>query len=243
MEAFYSTFCDNVVVAKDVYHTVFSKIIENTFRCVEISLANQLNIAFPDFDMTHILDVASTKWNMGKFHPSFGIGGYCVPLAPMYVLSESAGIPAETLPTLNATVNFNVSTVDQTINMYLPKINRTAKILVIGMSSIPNVSIMNCSISVQVVTKLKERGYDVVAHDPYVPADDIEKMTNAPVLKDISNISQFDVVIMITQHEYYSAMLDSLEFKENAIVIDTFGLWRELQKNGNIQYFEVGGAI
>jgi nucleotide sugar dehydrogenase len=159
---FYSTFCEKLVPAKDHYCAVFSKIVENTYRCFNISLANQLNYAFPDYDITHILDLASTKWNMNKYHPSFGIGSYCIPLAPMYILDN---IKESNLEIFNYFIEENNNTTEKILLRYMQLFSMNAKIAVLGISSIENVAIFNCSIGIKLADLLINMGFNVFVHD------------------------------------------------------------------------------
>lgn len=117
MYTLYHNFCDELIIAKDTYHVVLSKIIENTYRCFDISLANQLNVALRDYDITHVLELASTKWNVEKYHPSFGIGGYCIPLAPQYIMEELDN-NFENMPVFKEVLSFNQNSVTKVLNLY-----------------------------------------------------------------------------------------------------------------------------
>ena len=55
---------------------------------MEITLANQLSIAYPKEDMREVLKMVGTKWNIGTFYPGFGTGGYCIPLSSQYVVKD-----------------------------------------------------------------------------------------------------------------------------------------------------------
>ena len=65
------------------------KSIENCYRHVEINLANELSLAFPDKNMREVLNLVGTKWNMNTYYPGFGTGGYCIPLSSKYVIGGS----------------------------------------------------------------------------------------------------------------------------------------------------------
>ncbi|MDQ0581273.1 UDP-N-acetyl-D-mannosaminuronate dehydrogenase [Streptomyces rishiriensis] len=88
MRRLYTAVCDEVFEARDARHAAMVKVVENYFRYRDILLACELSLALPDFDVADILRLASTKWNMDLYHPSFGIGGYCVPLAKDYLGTE-----------------------------------------------------------------------------------------------------------------------------------------------------------
>ena len=64
------------------------KSIENAYRHMEITLANQLSLAYPKENMREVLSLVGTKWNVGTFYPGFGTGGYCIPLSSQYVIKD-----------------------------------------------------------------------------------------------------------------------------------------------------------
>ena len=64
------------------------KSVENAYRHMDITLANQLSVAFPNDNIREVLKLVGTKWNVETFHPGIGSGGYCIPLSSRYVLSQ-----------------------------------------------------------------------------------------------------------------------------------------------------------
>ena len=64
------------------------KSVENAYRHMDITLANQLSIAFPKDNIREVLKLVGTKWNVEAFHPGIGAGGYCIPLSSRYILSQ-----------------------------------------------------------------------------------------------------------------------------------------------------------
>ena len=78
--------CESLVRAPDHHHAEVVKSIENAYRHAEVALAFQLTRAFPNLDMRTVLGLVGTKWNVGTFFPSFGVGGYCIPLSSHYVI-------------------------------------------------------------------------------------------------------------------------------------------------------------
>src|SRR3989338_6257064 len=76
-----SIICDTIIEAHDHKHAALVKSVENAYRQLGITFVNQLSLAYPDIDITSVMKMASTKWNVNLYHPSFGTGGYCIPLA------------------------------------------------------------------------------------------------------------------------------------------------------------------
>ena len=89
-----SIVCQNLVQAPSHFYAEVVKSIENAYRHAEIALAFELSRAYPNMDMNTVLQLVGTKWNVGTFQPSFGVGGYCIPLSSYYVI-EGAEKPDE----------------------------------------------------------------------------------------------------------------------------------------------------
>ena len=65
-----------------------AKSVENAFRQMDITLANQLSLAYPKENIREVLKLVGTKWNVNTYFPGFGTGGYCIPLSSQYVLNQ-----------------------------------------------------------------------------------------------------------------------------------------------------------
>lgn len=240
---FYKTYCDNVVMAKDCYHAVLSKTVENTYRCFDISLANQLNYYLKDFDMTHVLELASTKWNVEKYHPSFGIGGYCIPLAPQYILEELEGHGSKS-EIFEEIMAFNDNSARFALEKYIPLLSSNDNVLILGLSSIPNVGITNCSIGIKLTKELQKFVNNVVVNDPFINSDLLERVTGCIAIDNFIDISFYDVIFVICQHDIYRQFAEKIQFKSTAIIIDSFGIWKDVELlSSGISYYEVGRIV
>lgn len=105
MQDVLSIVCENLVPAPDHKHAEMVKSIENAYRHMDITLANQLSLAYPNVDMSEVLKLVGTKWNVGTFKPSLGTGGYCIPLSSAYVLLGAEN--PEHLTLLKDTIEFD----------------------------------------------------------------------------------------------------------------------------------------
>lgn len=242
LQTFYGIFCDHLVLAKDCYHAVMSKIVENTYRCFDISLANQLAVSFTNFDITHVLELASTKWNVERYHPSFGIGGYCIPLAPQY-LNEQMEYEDKKSIIFNDILAFNNNSVEMILNLYNENFKISDKIIVMGLSSIPNVGITNCSIGIQVAKQLKKNFKYVYINDPYVDQEVLENETQCETCDLDEAFKNFDIIFVITQHDRYKALRPDLKLKRPCTIIDSFGIWNHFSFDSVVKYYEVGRSI
>ena len=83
-----SIVCKKLHVASSYKVSEMVKSVENAYRHMDVTLANQLSLAFPNDNMREVLKLVGTKWNIETFHPGIGTGGYCIPLSSRYILSQ-----------------------------------------------------------------------------------------------------------------------------------------------------------
>ena len=86
IESYLRIVCNDVRRAASAAEAALTKVIENGIRQIELAYINELALKIGDrYDIRNVLELAGTKWNIGLFHPSIGVGGYCLPLAPKYL--------------------------------------------------------------------------------------------------------------------------------------------------------------
>ena len=83
-----SIVCKRLHAASTYRVSEMVKSVENAYRHMDITLANQLSLAFPKDNIREVLKLVGTKWNVEAFHPGIGAGGYCIPLSSRYILSQ-----------------------------------------------------------------------------------------------------------------------------------------------------------
>ena len=83
-----SIVCKKLHLASSYKVSEMVKSVENAYRHMDITLANQLSLAFPKDNIREVLKLVGTKWNLETFHPGIGAGGYCIPLSSRYILSQ-----------------------------------------------------------------------------------------------------------------------------------------------------------
>ena len=197
-----SIVCDKLVPAPDHRHAEIVKSVENAFRHMEITLANQLSLAYPSLNMIEVLKLVGTKWNVNVFHPSFGSGGYCIPLSSKYVL-EGAERP-EYLTLLKEAV---------TTDTGLPSIvaDRVAdggfkNVGILGLSYKGDLKVHVLSPALRISKRLMERGVRVKINDPYYTPDEIKKLTSAETFAFPEGLSEFDCIVLVAGHRLYKAI-------------------------------------
>ena len=200
-----SIVCDRLIPAPDHKHAEIVKSVENAFRHVEITLANQLSLAYPGLNMTEVLRLVGTKWNVGTYHPSFGTGGYCIPLSSKYVL-EGAEDP-EPLTLLKDTV-----TTDEMLPLLIAdRIADTGfkSVGILGLSYKGDLKVHILSPTLRLSKRLAERGVKVRVNDPYYSNDEITRITGAQSFSFPNELSEFDCILIVAGHRAYRAIPES----------------------------------
>jgi UDP-N-acetyl-D-glucosamine dehydrogenase len=195
---FYSTFIQNLVLCDSLEIAETAKLLENTFRLINISFINEFSkICYKlGIDVGKVINAASTKpYGFMPFFPGIGIGGHCIPVDPIYMSSKAKEVGASTFfIDLADRVNqempsFFVQRADEKLNGLTGK-----KILVLGIAYKPDVSDVRETPVVSLISELRSLGAKVFWHDDLVNSWNGE--TSTPLSKD------FDLAIIATRHKY-----------------------------------------
>jgi nucleotide sugar dehydrogenase len=233
--------CENILEAHDHKHAAIVKSIENAYRQLDITFANQLSLAYPDMDMTSVLKMVGTKWNVETYHPSFGTGGYCIPLAPQYVL-EGAKNP-EQLTLLHESLKTDFSQPEKVVESV--KKRGLQKIAVLGVAYTGDLKVHVLSPSLTIAKRLKEQGFDVKVHDPYYDDEEIMLHTGCERISFPEGLADRECVLLTSPHMVYNytntqQIVDNL--KNTKLILDNMGTWKGLPLPEEIKYYEVGEA-
>jgi nucleotide sugar dehydrogenase len=235
--------CDRLMLAPDHRHAELVKSVENAFRHVEITLANQLSIAYPSLNMTEVLRLVGTKWNIGTYHPSFGTGGYCIPLSSKYVL-EGAERP-DRLTILRETI-----TTDNSLpHLVADRIADTGvkRVGILGLSYKGDLKVHVLSPTLRMSRRLMERHIDVKINDPYYTSEEIGRLTGLESFEFPEGLSEFEGIVIIAGHRLYRAVPEEQLKKQLGnckIVFDNIEeAWRSYDWNSlGIKYYAAGDS-
>ena len=197
-----SIVCDKLIPAPDHRHAEIVKSVENAYRHMEITLANQLSLAYPSLNMIEVLRLVGTKWNVNVYHPSFGSGGYCIPLSSKYVL-EGAEKP-EYLTLLKETVSTDSRLPSIVANRIADKGFKNVGIL--GLSYKGDLKVHVLSPTLRISKTLIERDVKVKINDPYYTPEEIKKLTGADTFPFPEGLSEFECVVIVAGHRLYKAI-------------------------------------
>lgn len=171
-EDFYSTFCRNVVPVSSPEVAELAKLLENTFRQVNIALINQL-VPFCyelGIDIREVIEAAGSKpYGFMKFYPGAGVGGHCIPVDPMYLLWKSRQLGID-LPFIEKADHVNRKMPEYVVERLLALSNGkiSKNVLLLGIAYKPGVSDMRESPALDVANHLKARGFEVRYVDPLI---------------------------------------------------------------------------
>jgi UDP-N-acetyl-D-glucosamine dehydrogenase len=197
-EDFYGKFIDSIIICSSLEIAETAKLLENSFRLVNISFINELAIFCQKIgiDISEVISAAATKpYGFMPFYPSVGVGGHCIPVDPIYLANaaKAVGAPSrfiELADEINQEMpRYFVSRAEEKLGGLKNK-----RVLVVGISYKPNVADIRESPVEALMTGLKQKGAQVSWHD------DLVKAWNSENSVALSN--DFDLAIIATPHDY-----------------------------------------
>jgi UDP-N-acetyl-D-glucosamine dehydrogenase len=211
--ALYSIAIKTLVPVSSCRAAEATKLLENTFRSVNIALVNELKVVYSamGIDVWEVINAAKTKpFGFMAFYPGPGLGGHCIPIDPFYLTWKAREYGQHTR-FIELAGEINTAMPDYVIHKVAEALNERAKaikgskILVLGLAYKPNVDDDRESPSYVLMEMLKHRGAEVAYHDPYVP---VIKLTREhpqwagtkSVTWDRATLQRFDLVLLATNH-------------------------------------------
>ena len=206
--ALYQPSIERLVPVSSTEAAELVKILENTFRSVNIGLVNEMAIVCDKLgvDVWEVIDAAATKpFGFMKFTPGPGVGGHCIPLDPHYLawkmrplnyrtrFIEVAGEVNSQMP------EYWVEKVTSALNQQ-SKAVKGAKLLVIGVAYKPDIDDLRESPAMDVIRLLQQLGGIVEYHDPFIPEFREDALTMKSVPLDAARVRGSDCVIIVTDH-------------------------------------------
>ena len=168
---FYSQICDSVIPVSSPEVAEFAKLLENSFRQVNIALVTELSriTSAVGVNIFEVIEAASSKpYGYMKFTPSAGVGGHCIPVDPMY-LSWFARENEVVANLVELAQGINQGQPGHIANRTVELIGgKKGRVLIVGMGYKPKTSDLRHSPSVEIYNNLKELGFEVEWHDPFV---------------------------------------------------------------------------
>ena len=232
---FYSQFIERVIPVSSTKCAEMVKLLENTFRSVNIGMVNELALMCDvlGVDVYEVIDAAATKpFGFIPFYPGPGLGGHCIPIDPHYLAwklkalnfqARFIGLAAE----INGMMPSVVTTmVGEGLNRFSKSI-RGSKVLILGVAYKKNVSDCRESPALDVMRMLIEKGAILSYNDPFVTTLRMNGNTLKSVELTSTNIESQDCIIILTDHSTYDfrRIIDA-----SKLVVDTRNATKDLQQ-------------
>jgi len=222
----YEQIIEKVVPVSSTESAEMVKLLENTFRSINIGLANEMALMCDRLgvDVWEIIEAAGTKpFGFMKFYPGPGLGGHCIPIDPFYLswkmkllnynakFIELAGEINSSMP------EYVVTLVADGLNMKRKTINGS-KVLIIGVSYKKDIDDTRESPALDVMKLLEARGANLEYHDPFVERIVLNGKELRSVDIDENKLKSYDAVVIITDHSNIDYQMIQ---KYSSIVVDT----------------------
>jgi UDP-N-acetyl-D-glucosamine dehydrogenase len=221
---FYSQALERVVPVSSTQVAEMVKLLENTFRMINIGLVNEIAVMCDGMGINvwEVIEAAATKpFGFMPFYPGPGLGGHCIPIDPFYLSwkTKQAGIEArfiELAGYINGQMpHFVVSKIQNALND-VGKPVKGSTIHVFGVSYKRDIDDVRESPALDIMHLLKRRGAEVRFSDPYVPSLELEGETMSAV--DPAEVRDADCAVVVTDHKAF----DYPALIENApLIVDT----------------------
>jgi UDP-N-acetyl-D-glucosamine dehydrogenase len=231
--ALYGQILQKVVPVSSTDAAEMVKLLENTFRAVNIGLVNEVAVMCNKLGLNvwEVIDAAASKpFGFMPFYPGPGLGGHCIPIDPLYLSWKLRALKynaqfIELADTVNSGMpGYVVTRVGEILNDHQKSV-KGSKVLVVGVAYKRDVSDMRESPAIDVIELLHQKGAHVSYVDPYVPVFDEGHIHLKSEPADI-DASGYDIVVIVTDHTQfdYSRILNSAP-----VIFDTRAVTRKLK--------------
>lgn len=213
--AFYATMVDTVHPVSSTAAAEMAKLLENTYRMVNIALVNELAMLCHDQGLSpwEVIDAAATKpFGFSRFLPGPGIGGHCIPIDPTYLTWQSRRDTGRPYRLVELAQDINTEMPGYVVSRVTDELNeigravKGSRLLVLGVTYKPDVGDIRESAAIHVVRRLAAKGAELAFHDPFIEQVELVEgegptLTRSPL--DEQLVADADFVLLLTPHASY----------------------------------------
>ena len=238
--------CSKIVPVSTNRVAELVKSTENSFRALNIAFANALSRSYPNVDVNELISAAATKWNYVAHYPGIGTGGYCIPLAPKYLLegASNKGDQLDFLAMINTVNESQTDFVGEIVAKALP----SSKVGILGLSYKRNLKVHVLSPTIPLAKRLQQKRKEVLIHDPYYSAVEVKQIAGVDTFSYPGDLKTLDAIIVAVPHSEYTETpvpILTRSIRRGVLVIDAEGAWdsyRHFFKKKGIDYRRIGDA-
>ena len=237
----YSSIINEVIIVSSPETAEMVKLLENTFRAINIGLANEVAIMCEKLGINawEVIDAAATKpFGFMKFTPGPGLGGHCIPIDPYYLswklktldydarfIKLAGEINTQMPKHVIDLINFGLNKKEKSIN--------GSSILVVGVAYKNDIDDCRESPALDIIELLHKGGSDVKYHDPYVESVKLKnRQMNNMIKLDKESIENFDACVILANHSNINYKLIA---ENSELIIDTRNVFHDINRDNIIR--------
>lgn len=234
---FYQQFVEKVIPVSSARTAEMTKLLENTFRNVNIALVNefaQLCERMGNINIWEVIEAAKSKpFGFMPFYPGPGVGGHCIPVDPYYLSYKAREYDFHTV-FIELSARINEEMPYFVVNKTIEELSKTgvcpakAKILLLGMAFKRDISDLRDSPAIKVYQIIESKVLEVKYNDPYVPYFILNGKKIRSVRLDFRKLKEFDAIVILTDHSQYDYENISRHAK---LIIDTRNAIKSERRN------------
>jgi len=236
--AVYSSIITAVIPVSSCRVAETVKLLENTFRIVNIGLIDEIAMMAHkmDIDIWEVIDAAKTKpFGFMPFYPGPGVGGHCIPKDPLYLYwkAKKFGFKSRFIKLASDIITYMPSYVVQRAADILAKNGialNSAKLLVVGVTYKKDIKDLRKSPAIDIIEILKKKGAAVAYYDPLIPFLKLSRINLKSIALAKGSLPKFDMVIIATDH---TSLDYGFILKESQCIFDTRNVYKNIT-NGRI---------
>ncbi|MDE0941671.1 MAG: nucleotide sugar dehydrogenase [Alphaproteobacteria bacterium] len=228
--------------AADIKTAEAAKVIENAQRDINIAFVNEVAAICQKLKISvhDVLEAAGTKWNFLPFTPGL-VGGHCIGVDPYYLAYQAQKLGHDPQIILSgrrlndAMGDFIAGCIDE--NMSGP-----GRVLLLGLTFKENVPDLRNTKVIDVITGLKDRGHEVLVHDPVANSDEAERFYGISLVPSLEGQTGFDTIVGAVRHDEYLSLNDGdlgNMVREGGLIADIKGLWRGKSLPADRHYWQL----
>ncbi|MGO8734309.1 MAG: nucleotide sugar dehydrogenase [Terriglobia bacterium] len=239
-QALYGQAFEKTLLVSSTRVAEMAKILENTYRCVNIALVNELKLLClrMGIDIWEVIEAARTKpFGFTPFFPGPGLGGHCIPIDPFYLAWKAHEYE---FPTrfIELAGEINAAMPEHVVISLAEALNtrkrclHDARILILGVAYKKDIDDLRESPSLRIIELLKDKGAQVDYHDPYFPR--LHRMRKhdfggmAAVEPTAEALASYDAVVIVTDHSSYDY---AAIVRQSRLVVDTRNATKEVKEH------------
>jgi UDP-N-acetyl-D-glucosamine dehydrogenase len=238
-QALYGQAFEKTLLVSSTRAAEMTKILENTYRCVNIALVNELKLLClrMGIDIWEVIEAARTKpFGFTPFFPGPGLGGHCIPIDPWYLTWKAREYEFSTR-FIELAGEINAAMPEHVVTSLAEALNRRkqclrgSRILILGIAYKKDIDDLRESPSLRIIELLKDRGAQVDYHDPYFPR--LHRMRKydfgmAAVEPTAEALASYDAVVIVTDHSSYDY---AAIVRNSRLVVDTRNATKEVKEH------------